>query len=251
VWKAVSFVGFKGSGKTTAIINVAKVLKDRGFKVAIIKHMPEHDIDKEASDTYRYRQIVPNVIAITRNSTVLFTNKISSFLELTSLLPNKVDFLLIEGFKEAITHPRVICAKTIKEVELLRNGLEIAISGLISENRRLRDEIERKYQIRVINAIKEAEILADIISKKAFILPGVNCKRCGYDCYTMAKLIVKGEKRINDCKVLQVEKVKVLIDGKPLILNTFVQKLLMNTIVGMLSSLKGFHEGDIVIYISP
>jgi len=246
--KAVGFIGYKGGGKTTAIINVAKVLKNRGYKVAIIKHMPGHDIDKKESDTYKFRQVVPLVVAITHDYTVLYY-KHTELSKVVTTIGHKVDFLLIEGFKNTMFYPHVICARTLKEVNELRIGLEIAISGPISEDENAKREIERKYNIKVINASKNAEELADIIERRAFILPNLNCGLCGYNCSTMAKLIVSGVKSIKDCKATYSNSVTVLIDNRPLPLNEFVQKIIRNAVVGMLSTLKGFKEGEIRIVI--
>ncbi|RLF15037.1 MAG: molybdopterin-guanine dinucleotide biosynthesis protein B [Thermoprotei archaeon] len=247
--RAIGFIGYKGSGKTTAIIKVARILKERGYKIAIIKHMPEHDIDKHMSDTYRLRQVSPNVIAITQSSIVIFRKRSDNPVEVLMSVAPKVDFVLVEGLKECKLYPRIICAREIGEVGKLMNGLEIAVVGPISEDYEKKEFVEKRYGLRVFNVFNEANTLADIIERKAFMLPGMNCGMCGYDCYTMAKLIVKGERTVNDCKALGRDLVNVIINGKPMILNAFVQKLIRNTVIGMLSTLKGFEKGEIVIRI--
>jgi len=59
--KAVAFVGFKKSGKTTTVEAVAKVLKERGYRVAIAKSM-HSNFDKENSDTWRFSRVADSVI---------------------------------------------------------------------------------------------------------------------------------------------------------------------------------------------
>ncbi|RLF88147.1 molybdopterin-guanine dinucleotide biosynthesis protein MobB, partial [Thermococci archaeon] len=44
--KAMAFVGFKKSGKTTTIEAVAKVLKEKGYRIVIAKSM-HVDFDRE------------------------------------------------------------------------------------------------------------------------------------------------------------------------------------------------------------
>ena len=44
--RAVAFVGFKKSGKTTTVEAVARVLKERGYRVAIAKSM-HTDFDRK------------------------------------------------------------------------------------------------------------------------------------------------------------------------------------------------------------
>ncbi|MCD6095882.1 MAG: molybdopterin-guanine dinucleotide biosynthesis protein B [Thermoprotei archaeon] len=246
--KAVGFIGYKRGGKTTAIMSVAKVLKARGYKVAIIKHIPEHDIDKRDTDTYKFRQVAPLVAAITHDYTAIYYRD-TKINRVIAMIGHEVDFLLIEGFKHAMFCPHIICARTLKEVNELRSGLEIAISGPISEDDNMKREAERRYNLKVINALKNAEELANIIEKKAFILPNLNCGLCGYDCSTMAKLIVSGAKSIKDCKATYSNSVTVFIDNNPLPLNEFVQKIIRNAVMGILSTLKGFKEGEIRIII--
>ena len=150
------------------------------------------------------------------------------------------DFLLIEGFKSIQHVPRVVCAKSPEEIEKLHDDLAIAVSGVIASTR-----AEKIGGLPVIDATREPEKLADLVEKKAFMLPNIDCGLCGFKCSEMARMIVKGEKTLNDCVVLSSKpKVTVKIDGQVLPMKDWVQELVEKTIKGMLSAMKGYREGS-------
>ena len=52
----IAVVGIKSSGKTTTIEALTKELTKRGYKIAVVKHIPEPDftIDTVGKDTWRF-----------------------------------------------------------------------------------------------------------------------------------------------------------------------------------------------------
>lgn len=233
--KAVAFVGFKKSGKTTTVEAVARVLKERGYRVAIAKSM-HADFDREGSDTWRFSKVADEVVVRAHDTdAVLFKSKdINALFSMVS-----ADFLLLEGFKSARHVPKVICARSEADVRELNDGLAIAVSGVIAST-----GVEEVDGLPVIDATKEPERLADLVEKRAFMLPNIDCGMCGLNCAEMARLIVKGEKTLNDCVVLSSKpKVTVKIDGQVLPMKDWVQELVEKTIKGMLSAMKGYREG--------
>ncbi|NJD99726.1 molybdopterin-guanine dinucleotide biosynthesis protein MobB [Thermococcus sp. LS1] len=233
--KAVAFVGYKKSGKTATVEAVARVLKERGYRVAIAKSM-HADFDKENSDTWRFSKIADAVIVKAHDTDALLF-RAKDINVLFSMV--NADFLLLEGFKSVQHLPRVICARDAKDVLELSDGLAIAVSGVIAES-----GIDEVDGLPVINALTEPERLADLVEKRAFMLPNIDCRMCGYKCAEMARMIVKGEKTLNDCVVLSSKpKVTVKIDGQVLPMKDWVQELVEKTIKGMLSAMKGYRGG--------
>ncbi|NJE02578.1 molybdopterin-guanine dinucleotide biosynthesis protein B [Thermococcus sp. MV11] len=233
--KAVAFVGFKKSGKTTTVEAVARVLKERGYRVAIAKSM-HADFDREGSDTWRFSRVADAVLVRAHDTdAVLFKAKdINALFSMVS-----ADFLLLEGFKSVQHVPKVICARNEEEVRELNGGLAIAVSGIIAST-----GVEEIDGLPVIDATKEPEKLADLVEKRAFMLPNIDCGLCGFRCAEMAKMIVRGEKTLKDCVVLSSKpKVTVKIDGQVLPMKDWVQELVEKTIKGMLSAMKGYREG--------
>ena len=233
--RGVAFVGFKKSGKTTTVEAVARVLKERGYRVAIAKSIHE-DFDREGSDTWRFSKVADEVIVHAHDTdALLFKAKdINALFSMVS-----ADFLLLEGFKSIQHVPKVICARGEEDVRELNDGLAIAVSGVIAST-----GIKEIDGLPVIDATKEPEKLADLVEKRAFMLPNIDCGLCGFKCAEMARMIVRGEKTLKDCVVLSSKpKVTVKIDGQVLPMKDWVQELVEKTIKGMLSAMKGYREG--------
>ncbi|ASJ12971.1 molybdopterin-guanine dinucleotide biosynthesis protein MobB [Thermococcus thioreducens] len=233
--RAVAFVGFKKSGKTTAVEAVAKVLKEKGYRVAVAKSM-HADFDREGSDTWKFSRIADTVVVRAHDTdAVLFrAGDVNALFSMVN-----ADFLLLEGFKSLRHVPKVICARDADEVRELNDGLAIAVSGVIAST-----GVGEVEGLPVIDATKEPEKLADIVERRAFMLPNIDCGMCGFKCAEMARMIVNGEKTLKDCVVLsQKPKVTVKIDGQILPMKDWVQELVEKTIRGMLSSMKGYREG--------
>ena len=233
--RAVAFVGFKKSGKTTTVEAVARVLKERGYRVAIAKSM-HSDFDREGTDTWRFSRVADSVL-VRANDTDALLFKAKDINALFSMV--SADFLLLEGFKSIQHVPKVICARSREEVKELNDGLAIAVSGVMAG-----EGLEEIEGLPVIDATKEPERLADLVEKRAFMLPNIDCGMCGFKCAEMARMIVNGKKTLGDCVVLsQKPKVTVKIDGQVLPMKDWVQELVEKTIKGMLSSMKGYREG--------
>ncbi len=233
--KAAAFVGFKKSGKTTTVEAVARVLKERGYRVAVAKSM-HAEFDREGSDTWRFSRIADTVM-VRANDTdaLLFRSK-----DINALLSTvSADFLLLEGFKSIQHVPKVICARSEEDVKELNDGLAIAVSGVLASK-----GVEDVDGLPVIDATKEPERLADLVEKRGFMLPNIDCGLCGFKCAEMARMIVRGEKTVKDCVVLSSKpKVTVRIDGQILPMKDWVQELVEKTLKGMLSAMKGYREG--------
>ena len=80
-------------------------------------------------------------------------------------------------------------------------------------------------------------------------MPNLDCGGCGYErCYDLAREIVAGTGSVEDCVSLQPT-TEVKIDGQPMPMNSFISSIVKNTVLGMLSPLKGFKKGEIEIRI--
>jgi molybdopterin-guanine dinucleotide biosynthesis protein B len=230
--KLVGLVGFKASGKTTLAVKLAQELTNRGNKVAVVKHAPE-GIDILDKDTDKHKKAAQTVAAISENESALFFPGKHSLENMLKYLQS--DYVIVEGFKQEKTFPKILCLKEKSDMKKLSDRLEIAAVGNFSG-----------LNIPVINDINK---LCDLIEQKAFKLPDLDCGECGYStCFELAKEIVEGKKTISDCKALLPD-IKIKIDQTLLPLNPFAQEIIRNTIKGMLSSLKGYTAGNIKIEI--
>ncbi len=100
----ITFAGYSGSGKTTLILKVIAYLKEKGFKIAALKH-DGHDfeMDKEGKDTYCMKKAGADCIAISsQNKYAVIADSCYrlTFAELIQKIPNDMDIIIGEGFKD-------------------------------------------------------------------------------------------------------------------------------------------------------
>jgi len=227
--KIIGIIGYKGSGKTHLGINLSEELKRRGYTVAIVKHV-QGSLDLPHKDTSLYRGHCDQLIAISEEGvTEFFKGKLNFEQALDSL---DADFIIVEGFKEKKSFPKIVCLREKGEEKELSDGLEI---GLVGKGN--------------FNSDRDISTIADLVVEKAFKLPNLDCGDCGFNsCYELAREILKGKKRVSDCTRLGRD-VEVQVAGEPMELNPFVSDILRKTIKGFLSGLKGFKRGKIRIKI--
>lgn len=234
--KAVAVVGFKGAGKTRVVEALVRELSHRGYRVGTVKHASgEHPIDIPGKDTWRHRMAGSYSTAIlTPKGSAVYINHP---LDLGGILPlmGGVDLIILEGFKSLEGVARIIVPSTPGDVEVLSNGLEIAVA-LPS------DEGAPQHEVGIpVIPISRIGDLVDLVLGKAFpILPGLDCGSCGYGgCKPLARAILRGEAEAESCTALFGGGVRLKVDGRPIPLNPFVRELMGNVILGMVRSLKG------------
>ena len=113
---AVAFVAKKsGTGKTTLLVEVLKVLKKRGHRVGTIKHaLHEIHPDKEGTDSRRHAQAGSDVCVLAGPGLLATVKKIPQpMLEdaLAEASPG-TEIVLIEGFKDS----------HVEKIEVYRSG---------------------------------------------------------------------------------------------------------------------------------
>jgi molybdopterin-guanine dinucleotide biosynthesis protein B len=103
----IAVVGGKKSGKTTTIEILTKELANRGYRIAVAKHIPEPNftIDKEGKDTWRYAQSgAETVIAFSADEIATVEKFHAKDLSLKEILQrcNGSDVVFLEGFRQLI-----------------------------------------------------------------------------------------------------------------------------------------------------
>jgi len=238
--RVIGITGYKKSGKTTLILKLSDELMKRGYKVAVIKHINEN-IDQVNTDTSKYKEVLTQVAAITPEEAVIFLKNKKNLEEIIKYF--EADIILIEGFKRKKTFPKIVCLREESEKAELFDGLQLCTVGFVPK--------DVNSNIFDFNILKDEDIkkIANIVVEKSFKLPNLNCGECGYkDCYGLAQEIVKGNKTLDDCSSLEPSTL-VKVNGEIISMNPFISKIVKNTIIGLLSPLKGFTEGDIEIRI--
>jgi len=103
--KAVSFVAKSGTGKTTLLEKVIARLKERGYKVGVIKHDAHRfDIDHPGKDSHRLTAAGADTMLISSPEKLALVKKHAASPPIEELLAtyfNDVDIVLTEGFKKS------------------------------------------------------------------------------------------------------------------------------------------------------
>lgn len=235
--RAIGIVGYKNSGKTTVARALAQELVKRGRRVAAVKHSSE-GIDFLGKDTARLGEFADQVGFISPQESAVFWKKP---LSLENIIPYlEADVLLVEGFKEEKTFPKIVCLRGEPDDRDLFDGLAICAVGSASQ--------EHEPDVPLLS-LDEIGKIADLVEEKAFKLPNLDCGDCGFEtCYEMAREIVKGNRSVKNCVSLRPS-TEVRIDGEQMPMNSFISDIVRGTILGMLSPLKGFKKGKVEIKI--
>lgn len=98
--KLIQIVGRSNSGKTTFINTLIPVLRQKG-QVAVIKHLGDHEYQLENDkDTTLFFQAGANIsVGIDSDKSVVAIHKNTLDDVLSLLSAEKMDFVIIEGFK--------------------------------------------------------------------------------------------------------------------------------------------------------
>jgi len=136
----ILIAGFKNSGKTTLIENFIRDLKNRGFRVAVFKHVyyMDFDVDREGKDTWRYLNSgADGVVAISKGR-LYINERLNEYPDVKSLLTDflkRYDLIFIEGFKVLLGKDReiykIITARNMDEYRTILKDISEPILGYI------------------------------------------------------------------------------------------------------------------------
>ena len=214
----VAVVGSSESGKTTAIESIIKGLTKQGYTVASAKHIPELEftIDTEGKDTWRQAKAGASTVLSVAPKELAVIKKVETkkyaLEQIVSEIPDETDIIIIESFKSLVgqdmTIPKIVATKTDNEISeaLERYKNIIAFIGHIPEQK-------METEIPFVDTLKEPEKLVELVNKK------------------VAVLVERKRKR--------EEKITIQIDEQILPLGDFVQDIVRNSVLAMVSSLKG------------
>jgi molybdopterin-guanine dinucleotide biosynthesis protein MobB len=130
--KVLGFAAYSGTGKTTLLKQLIPLLREQGLRLAIIKHS-HHDfeIDHPGKDSYELHHAGSlQTLIISKYRSALISETPShqepDFLNtLQQLDLNNIDLVLVEGFRDEISLPRI---------ELHRPSLNKPLIYLQSDN---------------------------------------------------------------------------------------------------------------------
>ena len=102
---AVSFVAKSGTGKTTLLEKVIAELKQRGYRIGVIKHDAHRfDIDHPGKDSHRLTQAGADTMLISSPEKLALVKKHTESPPIEELIAtyfSDMDLILTEGFKKS------------------------------------------------------------------------------------------------------------------------------------------------------
>ncbi len=115
--KAIGFIGYSNSGKTTLIEKLIPVFRCRGLRVSAIKNAHHgFDMDRPGKDSFRYRDAgAEQVLIATASRWALLTETPEHPAPLHELLGKLApcDLVIVEGFKSEGQVPRIEVRRSV------------------------------------------------------------------------------------------------------------------------------------------
>jgi len=109
--KAIGFIGYSNSGKTTLIEKLIPIFRARGLRVSAIKNAHHgFDMDRPGKDSFRYRDAgAEQVLIATAARWALLTETPQRSVTLDELMDQLApsDLVIVEGFKSEGAIPRI------------------------------------------------------------------------------------------------------------------------------------------------
>lgn len=156
----MSIVGRSNTGKTTLIEKLIPELRQRGYRIATIKHnIHGFDIDHEGKDSWRYKKAGARLTVIASPQRIAVIEDASKDYELSELRDRyirDVDVILSEGFK-GNPHPKIEVVRSEMKHEPLCS-VEDNLMAIVSD-----ESVERGVPCLNIDDIRG---IADLIEDK-------------------------------------------------------------------------------------
>lgn len=199
----ISVVGRSHSGKTTLLEKLIVELRQRGYKVAVIKHAGELELDTKDKDSWRFNQAGSDAVIVSSPEEFAIIKRVERDLdprELARFIQWDYDLILTEGFKKSDT-PKI-------EVHRKEQG-----KGLVSPLQQLLAIVSDEPLDAGIPQFTKEQIkpLADLIEEH-----------------------VKTE--------MEEEEIELFVNDTPIAMNPYIEDLMSRMLVAMASGLKGVEE---------
>jgi len=131
----VSVVGKSNIGKTTFLVKLIAELKERGYKVAVIKHnVHSFEIDHPGKDTYRHAKAGADTVVIASAHKMAMVKRLEeepSIQDIIAMIGPGYDLILTEGYKRG-PYPKIEVSR--KELSAGLICLEEELIGVVTDN---------------------------------------------------------------------------------------------------------------------
>lgn len=200
----ISFIGRHNSGKTTILEKVIRGLKEKGYKIAVIKHHKgDFELDIEGKDTWRLGQAGSDVVVISSPEKTAVIRKSRHELTLDQvkeMVSEGMDIVISEGYK----------FDNKPKIEVFRS--EVSDKILTDEKDLVALVADRKFDIDVPQfSFDDADAIVEFIIEKYL-------------------------------KNNSAADVSLTVNGIPLEMKPFIQEMFINTISGLVAALHGTED---------
>jgi len=121
----IGVVGGKKSGKTTTIEILTRELTKRGFRIAVVKHIPEPNftLDTKGKDTWRFVQSGAKTVVAASSGEIATIEKTHGDLSLKEILRRcrGSDIVFLEGFRKLAAEDKsihkIVVAESAQDIE--------------------------------------------------------------------------------------------------------------------------------------
>ena len=242
IMRVFSVCGISGSGKTTTIENIIKELVARGYRVGSVKdiHFQDFAIDPDPkTNTNRHKAAGATLVGARGlfETDMLYPTKLPME-QVLDFYEKDYDWVVLEGVED-IAIPTIVTACEAADLEEKWSHMAFALSGRISA---YMSEYQGKPSI---DAVADAQKLVDLIEAKVYErlpdFPPQCCKACGMTCQELAAAIIAGDRKRSDCVADQG--IELYCNEKRIMMVPFVQQILKNALLGVVSELEGYEKG--------
>ena len=157
----IGFSAYSGTGKTTLIEQIVRVLKSQGYRIAVIKHdAHQFEIDQEGKDSWRFSRAGADMTIISsQDKTAMIEQREINFTDLIAMI-HDVDLILVEGYKQERI-PRIGISR-----KAVGKGLPHAAKEYIAV---VTDDEVLSAKYDPVFSLDDVEGISDFIKKKAKI----------------------------------------------------------------------------------
>jgi molybdopterin-guanine dinucleotide biosynthesis protein B len=129
----IPFFGPSGGGKTTLLEGVVRRLKERGWRVAVIKHTHHRVLlDRPGKDSWRLGEAGADIVAVSSPDRLATFERVGRELGMKQLLPSlrgRVDVVLCEGFKDVGVHGVLVLGeRRLEDTSRYKNEVAAVVS---------------------------------------------------------------------------------------------------------------------------
>lgn len=163
----ISFVGNSGVGKTTFLEGLIAVLKERGYRVAAIKHdVHEFEVDYPGKDSWRLTRAGSDIVLLSsadKLALIEIPDEERNLEGLVAMVDDRVDVVLTEGYRGAAA----------MKIEVSRSAHSHEITARLDDLLAIVTDAAFDYQVPQFG-LEDAAGVADFLEERFSLLPSTD-----------------------------------------------------------------------------